>query len=167
MKYLGFDVSPLRIGAALVDAGGKRITPINTKTITFPKDAWVTPSMRADAIESLSEFFFPDEEDGADVKGIGLEAVFIGPNKLGSIRAAMALGQVEMACAFEWVIAKQKVMTATQWRSLCGISQGGKQPVMDWALDQCERMYAPPEDQDSADALAIAYAAAKWFADND
>jgi Holliday junction resolvasome RuvABC endonuclease subunit len=38
---------------------------------------------------------------------------------------------------------------------------------MDWALDQSERMYAPPEDQDSADALAIAYAAAKWFADND
>ena len=157
MRTLGLDVSPLRIGWAVVtdDPGDTECG-----TITFKKDQWVTPGDRAEAIEDL----LVDQS----IKGIGLEAVFVGPNKLGSIRAAMALGQVESICDYLWPDARQKVLTASQWRSICGIEQGGKEPVMRWSTDHCANADRPlPDSQDAADAVAIAYAANQWFADND
>lgn len=109
------------------------------------------------------------ERHKLDPSVIGLEAVFVGPNKLGSIRAAMALGQVESVCDYEWPEARQKVLTAAQWRKYCGIEQRGKAGVMEWA-----RAYAILHgadhlslDQDAADALAIAYAAMMWDSDDD
>lgn len=160
VHYLGFDVSPLRIGVACVEHNDILTSAVFHHTYEFPKDSWVTPTMRASIIEQIEDDLVKER----NIAGVGLEAVFIGPNKLGSIRAAMALGQVEMACDFEWPDAEQKVLTATQWRKLCGIGQGGKQPVMDWAVRFCEgQPLDPPASQDSADALAIAFATAMWF----
>lgn len=157
--YLGFDVSPLRIGVACVEHNDILTNAVFHHTYEFPKDSWVTPAMRASIIEQIADDLVKDK----NINGIGLEAVFIGPNKLGSIRAAMALGQVEMACDFEWPDAEQKVLVATAWRKLCGIPQGGKQPVMDWAKYFCDGHTDEPTSQDSADAMAIAFATAMWF----
>jgi len=153
MKYtLGLDCSPLRIGWALTDDD---LNPIKHGVIIFPPKEWVTPAMRAEAMEDALE----DEK----IKHVGAEAVFVGMNKLGSIRAAMALGQLESICDFMWPEADQKILTATQWRKLCGIRQGGKVPVMEWATRFCAIYGAtPPDNQDAADAIAISYATVLW-----
>lgn len=154
MIVLGLDVAPLRIGWAVLSDDALKLG-----TIYFDKDAWITPGMRAEAIEDVLE----DEK----VDRIGLEAVFVGPNKLGSIRAAMALGQVESICDYLWPDAKQKILTAAQWRSLCNITGGGKEPVMLWAMERAALADTKPDSQDSADALAIAVAAHQWFSNNE
>lgn len=154
MIVLGLDVAPLRIGWAVLSD-----EELELGTIYFDKDEWITPGMRAEALE--------DALEKHRVTHIGLEAVFVGPNKLGSIRAAMALGQVESISDYLWPDAKQKILTAAQWRSLCGITGGGKAPVMEWATQRAALADVVPDSQDSADALAIAVAAHKWFADND
>ena len=152
MNTLGLDVSPLRIGWAVYD--NDALT--DHGTITFNTNDWVTPGMRSDAIEDTLDKYTIDQ--------VAAEAVFVGINKLGSIRAAMALGQVESICDYLWPEAPQKILTATQWRKLCDISQGGKKPVMDWALAKCdEHGLAKPDTQDAADAIAIAYAGYLWF----
>jgi len=158
--YLGLDVSPLRIGIAAVEYRAESMNFRFAETHTFPSNEWVQPSHRAEVIEAWNDKY----EINPEV--VGMEAVFIGPNKRGSILAAMALGQVEMICDNEWPDADQKVLTAAQWRKLCGIQQGGKQPVMDWALNFAgpnkDVIYKISESQDSADAIAIAYATAIW-----
>ena len=155
MNTIGLDVSPLRIGWAYYED----TTLTNHGVILFETDEWVTPGMRAAAIE--------DTIKHDTVHGIGMEAVFVGPNKLGSIRAAMALGQVESICDYLWPDARQKILTATQWRSACGIQQGGKQPVWEWAIKRTmdDGTHAPL-NQDAADAIAIGHAAHLWFANN-
>ena len=156
MTTLGLDVSPLRIGWAIVTDD----TCEDNGVITFPNDEWITPGMRAEAIE--------DKLENHKVDRIGLEAVFVGPNKLGSIRAAMALGQVESICDYLWPDASQRVLTAAQWRRLAGVPSGGKASVMEWAQARCRKHKAPqPVNQDAADAIAIAYAACEWFSANE
>ena len=161
--YLGLDVSPLRIGAASIDTDGIMWRLNRAETYKFNKDEWVSPAHRAEAIEHLHE------KHNDKPLAIGLEAVFIGPNKLGSIRAAMALGQIESICDYEWPDATQKILTAAQWRRYCGIKQGGKEPVMEWALNIVDDWYDGDLalDQDSADAIAIAYAVAMWDMEDD
>lgn len=154
MITLGLDVSPLRIGWAVHTDG--RIE--DHGTITFSNQEWVTPGMRAAAIE--------DTLDGVTFGHIGLEAVFVGPNKLGSIRAAMALGQVESICDYLWPDAHQKILTAAQWRRLANVPPGGKESVMQWAIERCKADDAEkPIGQDSADAIAIAVATDAWHAE--
>ena len=154
MTTLGLDVSPLRIGWAMHVDG--RVE--DHGTITFNNQEWVTPGMRASAIE--------DTLDGVMYERIGLEAVFVGPNKLGSIRAAMALGQVESICDYLWPDAHQKILTAAQWRRLADVPPGGKESVMQWAIERCEADDAEkPVGQDSADAIAIAVATDAWHAE--
>jgi Holliday junction resolvasome RuvABC endonuclease subunit len=155
-KTIGLDVSPLRIGWAILDTD--ELT--DHGTIIFESTEWVTPSMRFDEIEQLA--------DKHEVQRVGMEAVFVGPNKLGSIRAAMALGQVEMAADCVWPNADQKVLTAAQWRRLAGVEGGGKEPVMEWAANVCSSFGVDvPKMQDAADAIAIAYATYRWFDENE
>jgi len=150
--YLGLDVSPLRIGWAVVEAEDDDAAVLDHGVIIFDSKAWVTPGMRSERLEDLAD-------KHANIDMVGLEAVFVGPNKLGSIRAAMALGQVESIVDYLWPEVDQKILVATQWRAACGIAQGGKQGVMDWSVSAC-RAYGvhPPENQDAADATAIAWA---------
>ena len=153
-QYLGLDVAPLRIGWAVVSENAGVIKPIAHGTHLFDKKEWIVPSMRAEAMEDLHD------AHKIEPAGIGMEAVYVGINKLGSIRAAMALGQIESICDYEWPDAEQKVLTATQWRKVCGIPQGGKPPVLAWAEAYTGETI---DSQDDADALAIAYATAMWF----
>lgn len=154
-RTLGLDVSPLRIGWAVYTDQ----TLTDHGVILFPSSEWITPGMRASALEDAF-----NEHDNFD--RIGLEAVFVGPNKLGSIRAAMALGQIESISDYLWPDAKQKVLTAAQWRSACGIQQGGKQPVWEWAVNKTIEDHShAPTNQDAADAIAIAYATTLWHFD--
>ena len=151
---LGLDVSPLRIGWGIIRAEGDDYFLIDHGVILFKEKEWVTPGMRADEVERIAD-------KHPDIHKVGIEAVFVGPNKLGSIRAAYAVGQLEAICEAAWPDADQKILTATQWRSLCGIKQGGKDPVMEWAIGCChDNGSVPPANQDAADAIAIAWATA-------
>lgn len=146
-RYLGLDVSPLRIGWAVISDEF-----LDHGVIIFDKDEWVTPGMRSDALEDLS-----DKYPRIDI--VALEAVFVGPNKIGSIRAAMALGQVESICDYLWPDANQKILTATQWRSACELPMSGKAGVKSWAIATCiEAGVHAPQNQDACDAIAIATA---------
>ena len=151
---LGLDVSPLRIGWGNIRAEEDDYFLIDHGVILFKEKEWVTPGMRADEVERIAD-------KHPDIHKVGIEAVFVGPNKLGSIRAAYAVGQLEAICEAAWPEADQKILTATQWRSLCGIKQGGKEPVMEWAIGCChDNDSVPPANQDAADAIAIAWATA-------
>lgn len=151
---LGLDVSPLRIGWAVVSVEDDDQYLVDHGVIIFDKDEWVTAGSRADQIEKIADLY-------ESIDNIGIEAVFVGPNKLGSIRAAYAVGQVEAICEAAWPDADQRILTATQWRSACGIKQGGKEPVMEWAVSCChDNDVHPPSNQDAADAIAIAWATA-------
>ena len=151
---LGLDVSPLRIGWGIIRAEEDDYFLIDHGVILFKEKEWVTPGMRADEVERIAD-------KHPDIHKVGIEAVFVGPNKLGSIRAAYAVGQLEAICEAAWPEADQKILTATQWRSLCGIKQGGKEPVMEWAVSCCrDNDSVPPANQDAADAIAIAWATA-------
>ena len=149
---IGLDVSPLRIGWAVVT---EDLEPTAHGVILFKPKEWVTPGMRAEAMEDALGHF--------NIDHVGSEAVFVGINKLGSIRSAMALGQVESIADYLWPDSDQKVLTATQWRAACGIKQGGKEPVMEWSTDLCKEYgIEEPSNQDAADAIAIAYATIMW-----
>lgn len=151
---LGLDVSPLRIGWGIVATEDDDQHLVDHGVIIFNKDEWITPGIRADEIEKIADQY-------PTISKIGIEAVFVGPNKLGSIRAAYSVGQVEAICEGVWPDAEQRMLTATQWRSLCGIQQGGKAPVMEWAVSCChDNELHPPKNQDAADAIAIAWATA-------
>jgi Holliday junction resolvasome RuvABC endonuclease subunit len=151
---LGLDVSPLRIGWGIVSCEDDDYSLIDHGVILFKEKQWVTPGMRADEVECIAD-------NHPTIHKIGIEAVFVGPNKLGSIRAAYAVGQLEAICEAAWPDADQKILTATQWRSLCGIKQGGKEPVMEWSVACChDNGLAAPANQDAADAIAIAWATA-------
>lgn len=161
-QYLGIDASPLRIGAALITANDFMFELEWHDTIVLDDEKWITPADRADAFEDLQDRF-----NGFKPDMIGMEAVFVGANRLGAVRAAMALGQIESICDYLWPDAKQKILTATQWRKLCGIQQGGKAPVLQWSTKVCEEHNLDaPEMQDAADAIAIAYATWKWDIEN-
>lgn len=156
MNTLGLDVSPLRIGWAIIASKEVR----KHGTIVFESNEWVTPGMRSDALE--------DALGEEKIDRIGLEAVFVGPNRLGSIRAAMALGQVESIADYLWPDAKQKVLTAAQWRKLADVPPGGKASVMEYAEDVCDAHEVErPGMQDAADAIAIGIAADSWFDSQD
>ena len=145
---IGLDVSERRIGFAILnyDSGacvstGVMHTPagddLNTRV-----QAWHTISHAANLT--------------GDIELVLIEAPWSGPNRQGSIRGAMAVGN--MAGIASMSLGRSVLVDTIQpahWRSLCGLPGRGKQPITQWANKVLGRVVT----QDEADALGVATAA--------
>lgn len=145
---LGLDVSERRIGYALVDYDSGE--PVETGTIHTPPgedlharvDAWRRISIAANQT--------------GDIQLVAIEAPWMGPNRQGSMRHAMAIGNLAgIAAARLGETILIDTIQPADWRRACGLPTRGKQPIHSWA---CARL-GVDIDQDQADALGIATAA--------
>jgi Holliday junction resolvasome RuvABC endonuclease subunit len=148
---LGLDVSERRIGWALVDYDSAK--PVNIGTIHTPIEDDL--EHRVDAWRAISH---TATTAGGDIEAVILEAPYTGPNKQGSLRAAMAIGNLAgiAASRLPTSVLIDTIQPAT-WRTTLRISTRGKTAPLNHARSLCND--ATLTDQDAADALCIATAA--------
>lgn len=150
---LGLDVSPRRIGAALVDYETGAAIRAETHHVSRHDDL----RARRTVFKNIAQ----DAETNSDVCVVVLEDAYSGPNRRGSILHALAIGNVEAFAQNRWPdILVTRISPAT-WRSSIGIKEG-KDEVRRWAALRL----GTNVDQDSADALAIATTAYELLADD-
>lgn len=146
---LGLDVSPRRIGWAVVnydDASYVKAATSHTKRdndLTNRRDAFTEIARTADSL--------------GDVCAVILEDAYAGPNQRGTINHALSVGNVEAFAIARWPTILVERINAPQWRRLCGLPARGKEPVSQWAANKTGHVL----DQDASDAFAIAVAAHK------
>lgn len=144
MRYAGIDASPRRVAIFVVGPRGGHLAHLY---LEFAAD---------DDIGKLKHTLTMLNRERADGLCVTIEGAYLGPNKRGSLNQAELVGTLKgglLSGGHEVA-----TMLPAEWRSLCGITGRGKQPIMDWASD---RYGAIITNQDLADASAIAYAAAQ------
>lgn len=145
---IGLDVSERRIGYAIANYDTGRI--VETGVMHTP--AGDDLNTRVQAWHSISHA----ANQTGDIQLVLIEAPWSGPNRQGSIRGAMAVGNLAgIAATRLGRTVLVDTIQPTQWRALCGISTRGKEPVMEWATSVLGRSVT----QDEADATGIATAA--------
>lgn len=145
---IGLDVSERRIGYAIVNYDSGQCV----KTGVMHTPAGNDLNTRVQAWHSISHA----ANQTGDIALVLIEAPWSGPNRQGSIRGAMAVGNLAGIAATR--LGRQILVDTiqpTQWRSLCGLPTKGKEPVAEWANRVLNRQVT----QDEADALGIATAA--------
>ena len=145
---IGLDVSERRIGYAILNYDTGKC--VETGVMRTP--AGDDLNTRVQAWHSISHA----ANQTGDIELVLIEAPWSGPNRQGSIRGAMAVGNLAGIAASR--LGRNVLVDTiqpTQWRALCGISTRGKEPVMQWATNTLGRQVT----QDEADALGIATAA--------
>jgi Holliday junction resolvasome RuvABC endonuclease subunit len=148
---LGLDVSERRVGWALVDYDSAK--PVNIGTIHTPADDDL--NHRARAWRSIS---IAADQAGGDIEAVILEAPYAGPNRQGSLRAAMAIGNLAgIASARLGPSVLIDTIQPATWRTTIGISTRGKTAPLNHARTLTNNPTL--NDQDAADALCIATAA--------
>ena len=149
---VGVDASPLRVGwaimlgAALLDCGTwfvKQDEPIASR-----KQLW------RDLRDNVRGY---ERHTRRDVRIIGIEAPFVGPNRQGSLAHARNIGQQEAFAYTSFPYAEQRLIQPSEWRRMLGLPMRGKLAAMTHA--ETLIAYEPGEgtiDQDTADAICIA-----------
>ena len=145
---IGLDVSERRIGYAVLEYDSGKC--VETGVMHTP--AGDDLNTRVQAWHSISHA----ANQTGDIELVLIEAPWSGPNRQGSIRGAMAVGNMAGVAASR--LGRNVLVDTiqpTQWRSLCGLPTKGKTPVSEWA----NRVLGRSVTQDEADALGIATAA--------
>jgi Holliday junction resolvasome RuvABC endonuclease subunit len=148
---VGIDASPRRIGWCVQNAG--RIIAADTwhidqaSSIRSRREAW---TMIRDTIRTAERVHH------LDLHRIGIEDSYLGPNKKGSLDLARTIGHIEAWAFVSYPYTLIERIPAATWRRLCGLPSKGKDAPLDYA-----RQYRPINDQDTADAICIALAAAR------
>lgn len=150
---LGLDVSPLRIGYALITQDEKVLISGTLHVpsgddLRFRRAAW---SQLVDKITRASA-------GKTELMLVAVEDAHVGINKSYAVKAAVAIGHVEAFAikSFPWVMVHR--FQPAEWRKIAGIGTRSKDVVMEWARGR----YDPTlDDQDEADALGIAVAGAR------
>jgi Holliday junction resolvasome RuvABC endonuclease subunit len=149
----GIDASGRRIGYALVEAdegadarvvgGGVVLIDATDDTRNLVR-SWRSVARKIKALAS-------SERD--DVVLVGVEDVYVGPNRRGSLDHAIVVGGVLALAQASFPDAVVMPITAAQWRRRIGAPRGGKGYALEWARTRAGR-----EDiqQDEADAIAVA-----------
>lgn len=150
---LGLDVSPLRIGYALITqdetvlASGTMHVP-RGDDLRFRRAAW----------QKIVEVVKRESNGRAELMLVAVEDAHVGINKSYAVKAAVAIGHVEAFAikSYPWIMVHR--FQPAEWRKIAGISTRSKEVVMEWARDK----YDPRlDDQDEADAMGIAVAGAR------
>ena len=144
---VGLDASPLRIGYAI--SVGRTI--VQAATFHVDRDAPLAARrgfyrMIRDEVRHL------EERHGSDLRTIGIEAPYVGPNRQGSLNHARNIGQAEAWMFSSFPYAEQIIVQPAAWRRAIGIAPKGK---------VAPRLYAETRwdddvwKQDTADAICI------------
>jgi Holliday junction resolvasome RuvABC endonuclease subunit len=156
---VGIDASPRRIGWAVNIAGDIILADTwhvdKIRDIRDRREAWL--HIR-DAIRTAERVHH------RDLHRIAIEDSYLGPNKKGSLDLARTIGHVEAWAIVSYPYVSLTRMPAATWRSLCGISGRGKDASLEYA-NQYRKQYGIVDDQDTADAICIAIAAARLDAE--
>ena len=145
---IGLDVSERRIGYAIAEYDSGVI--VETGVLHTPAGDDLNERVRA--WHSISHA----ANQTGDIELVLIEAPWSGPNRQGSIRGAMAVGNLAGIAATRLsphVLVD--TIQPTTWRRICGIPTRGKEPVMQWATQLLGRTIT----QDEADATGITRAA--------
>jgi hypothetical protein len=144
---VGLDASPLRIGWA-ISVGG---TIDCAGTFHVSRDAPLAARrgfyrMIRDDVRQL------EERHGSDLRTIGIEAPYVGPNRQGSLRHARNIGQAEAWMFSSFPYAEQLIVQPAAWRRAIGLPTRGKDAPFAYAMTAWDGVI---DEQDTADAICI------------
>lgn len=143
---VGLDASPLRIGWAISLGGAIHCAG----TFHVSRDAPL-PARRTFYRGIRDDLRRLEELHGSDLRTIGIEAPYVGPNRQGSLRHARNIGQAEAWMFSSFPYAEQIIVPPTAWRKALALPVRGKQAPMLYA----QRTYNDVANQDAADAICI------------
>ena len=144
---VGLDASPLRIGYAI--SVGRTIVQASTFHVDrdaplFGRRAFYR--MIRDEVRQL------EERHGSDLRTIGIEAPYVGPNRQGSLNHARNIGQAEAWMFSSFPYAEQLIVQPAAWRRAIGIAPKGKAAPWLYADTAWDGVIG---EQDTADAICI------------
>lgn len=142
---VGLDVSPKRIGWAVVDYDTGHHIRHGVEHVTGDDDL----RARRIAFRNVTHA----AESRGDVCAVILEDAYVGVSRRGTIVHAVSVGNVEAWAAMRWPDQLVVRLAPATWRAAVGLPTRGKEAVMAWAC-----AYVGDMTQDEADALGIATA---------
>lgn len=142
---LGLDVSPNRIGWAIVDYDTGHHVAHGVEHVAGDDD------LRARRL-AFAEIARTADARG-DVCAVVLEDAYVGVSRRGTITHAVSVGNVEAWAATRWPDQLVVRLAPASWRKAVGLPTRGKEPVVAWAC-----AYVGDVSQDEADALGVATA---------
>jgi hypothetical protein len=162
---IGLDTSLLRTAYAIInDDALLAFGTIHTKEgLADRRDAWKTIRDEARRIERITH---------THTRAVVIEDAWLGPNRLGSLNHARCVGHAEAFAIHAFPYALIERVMPQSWRALLNLPKKGKEGAMRYSERVCEISnkhsgWADELDQDSADAICIAYAArAAYSADS-
>lgn len=142
---LGLDVSPKRIGWAIVNYDNGYHVAHGVQHVVGDDD------LRARRLA------FAEIARGADARGdvcaVILEDAYVGVSRRGTITHAVSVGNVEAWAAARWPDQLVVRLAPASWRAAVGLPVRGKGGVLEWAERVCGVV-----SQDEADAMGVAAA---------
>ena len=142
---LGLDASARRIGWACIDHDTAELVSIGCEHTAAGDDL----RNRRNAVKEIAA----QSNTRGDVCAVFVEDAYAGPSRAGTIQHAGAVGNVEAFALERWPqLLVERIAPAT-WRSILGLPNAGKEPVVVWAQAATQRAMWT---QDEADAYAIA-----------
>ncbi len=158
---IGLDTSLLRTAYAIInDDALLAFGTIHTKEgLADRRDAWKTIRDEARRIERITH---------THTRAVVIEDAWLGPNRLGSLNHARCVGHAEAFALHAFPYALIERVMPQSWRALLNLPTKGKEGAMRYSERVCEIStrhsgWAGELDQDSADAICIAYAAREAY----
>lgn len=150
---VGIDASGRRIGYAIISVdseeilgGGVALLPPHDETRNLVVE-WRRIAQKIHAAATRGR---------GDVVVVGVEDVYLGPNRRGSLDHALVVGGVLALAQRSFPDALILPVAAAQWKQHIGVSTVGKSEALEWAI----RRVGHEIGQDEADALGIAVTSA-------
>jgi Holliday junction resolvasome RuvABC endonuclease subunit len=162
---IGLDTSLLRTAYAIInDDALLAFGTIHTKEgLADRRDAWKLIRDEARRIERITH---------SHTQAVVIEDCWLGPNRQGSLNHARCVGHAEAFALHAFPYALIERVMPQSWRALLSLPRKGKEGAMSYSKRICDIStrqsgWADELDQDSADAICIAYAArAAYIADS-
>jgi Holliday junction resolvasome RuvABC endonuclease subunit len=161
---LGLDVSEQRMGWAAVSYDDQAPLALGVESLVERDGGWLENQVFR-AMRDINKHI-----PAGEVVVVGIEDVYLGPNKMGSLRHAGVVGMAQLAVRVVfggdvtiWPI------PAGKWRNAIGLKPASrkravvKAATMEWALEVMDDhafIHDFPLREDAADALGIATACA-------
>jgi hypothetical protein len=158
---IGLDTSLLRTAyAIIVDDELVSFGTIHTREgLADRRDAWKLIRDEARRLERITH---------SHTRAVVIEDAWLGPNRLGSLNHARCVGHAEAFALQAFPYAMIERVMPQSWRALLNLPKKGKEGAMRYSERVCEISnkrsgWSDELDQDSADAICIAYAAREAY----